>query len=176
MPLAAPTLGGATMDTRAYGRKLSRSTALRGTAAVTLCGFLGSGLGVAHAESYETDEKPKAGACVEGYRMYRRVGLIVAGASIFGGIYMSNAFAASFGVPNLAIPVFGPIVEAASARSSPGVTYLAVLDTLVQAGSLAMFIAGLVPTKRGLAYRELQVSVAPSLAPGHVGLFAMGRF
>lgn len=163
------------MDSRAYGRNLSRTMALRGLAALTLCGYLSSGAGVARAEIYETEAKPKPGACVEGYGTYRRVGLIVAGASIFGGLYVSHVVAAT-AVPYLAIPVFGPVAEAVRGRSTPGIAYLAVLDTLVQAGGLAMLIAGLVPTKRGLAYRDLQVSVAPSVAPGHVGLFAMGRF
>ena len=123
-----------------------------------------------------TTERPSREQCVEEVRMKRRIGLGITGAAIFGGTYMINAVVATLGVPNLYIPIAGPIVEAVSARSGDGPAYVAVLDSLVQAGGLAMMIAGFATKKRALIYRDTEVAFAPYAGSGGAGLFAMGRF
>ncbi len=123
-----------------------------------------------------TTERPTRDQCVEEVRMKRRIGLGITGAAIFGGTYMINVFVASLGVPNLYIPIAGPIVEAVSARSGDGPAYVAVLDSLVQAGGLAMMIAGFATKKRSLIYRDTEIAFAPYAGSGGAGLFAMGRF
>lgn len=131
------------------------------------------------ASTLLVDEKPPTAHCVEAVKPQRNLGLIIAGASVFGGIYTFNVLGGSLGAPYLYIPIVGPLLEADRAHSSTGFTYLAVLDTLAQTGGLVMLIAGIAMTSRGPIYRPLQqgqVSVAPYAGPGGAGLMALGRF
>jgi hypothetical protein len=123
-----------------------------------------------------TTEKPSAGQCVEEVRMQRRIGLGIAGASIFGGTYLITAFIGTFGPQYLYIPVVGPTVQAVHERAGDGLVYIGVLNGLIQACGLAMMIAGFATKTRTLVYRDTQVSFAPYAAPGGGGLFAVGRF
>ncbi len=123
-----------------------------------------------------TTERPRQGQCVEEVRMQRRIGLGIAGASIFGGTYMISVFAGTLGASYMYIPIVGPVIQAVQDRSNSGFTYLAVLDGLAQAGGLAMMIAGFATKTRTLVYRDTQVSLAPYAGPGGAGLFAVGRF
>lgn len=123
-----------------------------------------------------TTERPTADQCVEEVRMQRRIGLGIAGASIFGGTYLITAFVGTFGLPYLYIPFVGPVVQAAQTPSGDGPVYVAVLNGLVQAGGVAMMIAGFATKSRTLVYRDTQISFAPYASPGGAGLFAVGRF
>ena len=123
-----------------------------------------------------TTEKPSASQCVEEVRMQRRIGLGIAGASIFGGTYLITAFIGTFNLNYLFIPIVGPAIEGARAQSGDGPVYVGVLSGLVQASGLAMMIAGFATKSRTLVYRDTQVSLAPYAGPGGAGLFAAGRF
>jgi len=58
-----------------------------------------------------TTERPRQGQCVEEVRMQRRIGLGIAGASIFGGTYMISVFAGTLGASYMYIPIVGPVAS-----------------------------------------------------------------
>lgn len=101
--------------------------------------------------------------------------MAAAGGLVFAGLWTLNASGLAFGEGYLAIPLAGPIVEMEQLRSrdaqyglqhSSSIDALLVLDTLAQAGSLALFVAGL--TTHHTVFGRA-VSVTPALTASSVG-------
>lgn len=115
-----------------------------------------------------------------GYRKVekRRVALIAAGASTFGGLYTITLFGALLsGEPKYAIPVVGPFlgIETRSSNSLSGffdslANIFFIIDGLGQAGGVAMLIAG-IPSKTILVRNDV-VAFKPqfSVGPGSVSM------
>jgi hypothetical protein len=114
-------------------------------------------------------------------RTRRHTGLVVGGAVLFGVPYLISLFVgvacvdSSLGCPAgqwLMAPVIGPIIAGAQGGGG-GWLSLGVLDGVLQAGGLTMFILGLALTNQELVMygesdphnRRTQWAVAP-LAPG----------
>ena len=128
----------------------------------------------------------------------RRWGLGITGLSIFGGLWVLSIAGGALGNDwRAAVPVVGPWISAGRYRERfqcdnppPGSDYfcntesssdrmlvgILVVDGLLQAGALAMGIAGLA-TKREVKITErVRVAFAPSLSPELAGVAAVGRF
>jgi hypothetical protein len=122
-----------------------------------------------------------------GYKLAEkpRTGLAIAGGVTFGGLWLVSCIAGGFvedagqynnsqhGWP-LYIPVIGPLITISTAHSSPAPTTLLVFDSLFQAGSLAMFIAGLASSQKVLKYQfnaGNQLTLRPIASPLENGGF-----
>lgn len=111
-----------------------------------------------------------------------RIGLVIAGAVMFGGIWLTTSMV-GFGSENngAIIPVIGPLLYLRGDRSSFNrdsdrlANVGLVMVTLGQAAGLAMFIGGLV-SKEKKWVREAELSVVPTLLQNGGGLAAVGRF
>ncbi|MSP61761.1 MAG: hypothetical protein EXR72_15785 [Myxococcales bacterium] len=128
------------------------------------------------------------------YEEQPRIGLAIAGFTVFGGLYMLNAMSGYINKEGwFAAPVIGPWAYIATYRSrfdcpsTQGycrtedsndrfVYMLLVLDGLLQAGSLAMGIAGVLTKRRVAVYDRPRVSILPSVNAGGAGLAALGTF
>lgn len=129
------------------------------------------------------------------YDLRPRYGLIAGGASILGVAWLSTALAGLIvSAANdictiesgstctnaawpLFLPVLGPFIELAYVQG-PGtstVRGLLVFDGILQAGGLAMIIAGAVAKKPRPVYAS-SVQVAPLTVGSGAGLMAFGRF
>ncbi|MSP60971.1 MAG: hypothetical protein EXR72_11625 [Myxococcales bacterium] len=128
----------------------------------------------------------------------RRTGLGAAGIATFGGLWLfTSAGGFVSGEGRLAIPVFGPVAYLAKYRekfdcksadpetviycptegsSDRMLGFILVVDTILQAGGLAMAAAGFM-TKRNVTVRDTpRYSIVPSVGPGRGGLVAVGTF
>jgi hypothetical protein len=118
------------------------------------------------------------GEIPEGYQLESRInkGLVIAGASTFGGVYIFNclgaaiAYDASEGDKDaytpLFIPVAGPFVTIHTADATATGTFGLVVDGLAQAAGLSMFIAGLAAQEDVLVWRGSYGSVRADAGPG----------
>lgn len=121
-----------------------------------------------------------------GYKLAekRRTSLAIAGASIFGGLWIASAIAGGFiedsgrwngqhGWP-MYIPVLGPFITIDSARASTAGATPLVFDGIGQAAGVAMFIIGMASSEKVLKYQfEVgKLSVTPVAAPRDGGGFA----
>jgi hypothetical protein len=116
-----------------------------------------------------------------------RTGLVVAGASIFGGVWLLNVLVASIAIDTnqgqaipLFIPILGPFIAMGTFQSlqATDVFFLA-LDGLVQAGGAAMLIAGIAVPKHQLVrdrYASLFMPMPVSFGRGSAGLAFSGTF
>jgi hypothetical protein len=130
---------------------------------------------------YNEGDAPPAG-----YRLDTRMmrGLIIAGATTFGSLYLLSAAVGSAfledsrnndGHAPLFIPVVGPFITIGTANPSPMGTFALVIDGLGQAAGVAMFVAGLtVKTKIWVREGKGEISVAPIVAAGPGGLPGVG--
>jgi hypothetical protein len=107
-----------------------------------------------------------------GYHPVSRIrkGLVIGGAITFGTIYLTNVLTAAIasdtcnavggcsGTGNnlaaLYVPVIGPFIQMGSTHSATGNFFL-VMDGLLQAGGVAMFVAGLAAPKVVLVRNDL---------------------
>lgn len=110
-----------------------------------------------------------------------RTGLISGGAAMFGSAWLTSLVVGTAGNSSrgengwgwLAVPVIGPLIAGGTIRdvSSSGWTVL-IVDTLLQAGGLAMFIHGITHPAQFLSYdapRPTASRTGPrwTLTPGH---------
>lgn len=119
-----------------------------------------------------------------------RVGLIVAGSTIFGSLWLLTAMAGTLASEGssysrsqpelwLVLPVFGPFAYlAAEDRVSTTVGFWLALDGLAQGAGLAMLIAGVVRPGQYLAYDHVAARppswmVSPGFAGGPGASFRM---
>jgi hypothetical protein len=103
--------------------------------------------------------------------------LVVSGGVVFGFFYLLPlGLAIRFEEPELAVPVLGPLIdlrrchECTANSVEQGVVAGLVLDALLQAAGVSLFVVGVVHGKRA------PVLVAPSLSPSAPGLVVGGRF
>jgi hypothetical protein len=119
----------------------------------------------------------------QGYRPVTqiRTGLVVAGAVTFGAVWLLNVLTASIAIDTsqgqaipLFVPVIGPFIAMGTFRSLQAVdVFFLSLDGLVQAGGIAMLVAGIAVPKHQLVrnrYAELLVPKPVSFGNGSVGL------
>ncbi len=116
-----------------------------------------------------------------------RTGLVIAGASVFGGVWLLNVLAASIAIDTsqgqaipLFIPILGPFIAMGTFRSlqATDVFFLA-LDGLVQAGGAAMLIAGIAVPRHQLVrdrYASLFLPMPMSFGRGSAGVGLGGTF
>lgn len=120
-----------------------------------------------------------------------RSGLISGGAAMFGSAWLTSLIVGTTGSSSrtengwgwLAVPVIGPLIAGGTIRdvSTSGWTVL-IVDTLLQAGGLAMFIHGLTHPAQFLTYDaprptasrpRLRWTLAPGHSAGPGGTFAL---
>ncbi len=110
-----------------------------------------------------------------------RTGLVVAGAVTFGSVWLLNALVASIGIDinqgqaiPLFIPVVGPFIAMGTFRSLQATdAFFLVLDGLVQAGGVAMLVAGIAVPKHQLVrnrYASMLTPMPMSFGNGSVGI------
>jgi hypothetical protein len=113
-----------------------------------------------------------------------RLGLVIGGASIFGGVYLITALVAatindtsSRDASLLYIPVFGPFAQISQTKDQ-GLIVAEIFTGLLQAGGVAMFIAGLAAPKTVLVRNDIgSLSVTPvAFGNGGYGVGAVGTF
>ena len=120
----------------------------------------------------------------EGARLVekRRTGMVIAGAAMFGASYALSIslYAESYSFSAwMIVPVIGPFVEAGGDSFTSGDRFILVLDGLVQAAGLTLFIAGLVAKKRYVEVwtgNEPGWMLAPRVGPGGGGLDLRATF
>lgn len=85
-----------------------------------------------------------------------RKGLVIGGAVAFGSLYMlSIAAAASGGARSLLIPVAGPFAALGGIHSSGADVAMLIIDGVLQAGGIAMFVAGVAAPKTVLVRNDI---------------------
>lgn len=107
-----------------------------------------------------------------GYHPVSRIrkGLVIGGAITFGTIYLTNVLTAAVAsdtcnslggcsgsgsnLSALYVPVIGPFIQMGSTHSATGNFFL-VMDGLLQAGGVAMFVAGLAAPRMVLVRNDL---------------------
>ena len=114
----------------------------------------------------------------DGYRpeMRFRTGLIVAGATTFGSMYLITALTGSFvnGDGPMFVPVVGPFIEVGQLHRDPFsgfAAFLLVFDGVAQTAGAAMLIGGLASKKHVLVRQDVAtttVRVTP-LTMGYAG-------
>jgi len=112
--------------------------------------------------TYHTEERP-------------RWGLVVAGAVLFGSVYVPTAvFGGSYGDYGYIIPIVGPFFELTSSTdpADRAANAFLVLNALAQATGVALFIAGFAAKKKVLVTDQL--AIVPAALPGGGGLAAVG--
>jgi hypothetical protein len=131
-----------------------------------------------------------------GYHVETRVrkGLAIAGGVMFGTFYLFSAFGAAIASDNndrnawpFWVPAIGPFIALGTEKNtslshndaSSSLTFLYVLDGLIQTGGLAMFIAGIaLPSQKlvrddvGLLHDKVHIRPSP-IALGH-GQYGFG--
>jgi len=160
-------------------------TFLRHGTTLVVVSLLTSGL--ARAEEPPAELEYREGQPIPaGYRTEERIsrGLVIAGASVFGAVYLANvvmvAYAGLGGIDPgpgpkwLYVPFAGPFVAIAEFEELPAeVGVLLAVDGLAQVGGLATFIAGLA-TKEKVLVRDdsatgTRIEVRPIFGPGAAG-------
>lgn len=110
-----------------------------------------------------------------------RTGLVIGGAVTFGSVWLLNALVASVGIDlnqgqawPLYIPILGPFIAMGTFRSLQAVdAFFLVLDGIVQAGGVAMLIAGIAAPRHQLVrnrYASLLFPMPVSLGNGSAGI------
>ncbi|MBK8254095.1 MAG: hypothetical protein IPK82_15695 [Polyangiaceae bacterium] len=110
----------------------------------------------------------------------RRTKLAIAGASVFGGLWIASAIAGGFmedsgryngnhGWP-MYIPVIGPLITIGTANTSAAGTTPLVFDALGQGAGVVMFIIGMATTDKVLKYQfqttaHTKLELKPMAAP-----------
>ena len=119
----------------------------------------------------------------QGYRPVSqiRTGLVVGGAVTFGSVWLLNALVASVGIDinqgqawPLYIPILGPFIAMGTFQRVQAVdAFFLVLDGIVQAGGLAMLIAGIAAPRHQLVrnrYTSLLFPMPVSFGNGSAGI------
>jgi hypothetical protein len=110
------------------------------------------------------------------YEERPRYGLVIAGASVFGALWITTALVGySVGNDAAVIPVIGPLFYLSGSNNSDARfanTWL-VFDSLVQATGVALFAAGFISKKKVLVPGT---GVSMTLVPSGNGLAAIGTF
>jgi hypothetical protein len=119
-----------------------------------------------------------------GYHEGRKVskGLIIGGASVFGSIYLLTTFSGSVAAELETdkagqwsfLPVFGPIVWAATPGGDGATDYLLGLSAVSQAAGLTMVGFG-IKGKEGWV-RNADIQFRPVVSPDGAGVQATGSF
>jgi len=110
-----------------------------------------------------------------GYRLEGRIhkGLLISGLSIFGGPYLFSVVGASSGEEELTplyIPLAGPFVTIATARSEGAGTFWLAIDGIVQTTGVTLAIIGLAANVEYLQRDDIaQGSWLPEVAVGPTG-------
>jgi hypothetical protein len=117
-----------------------------------------------------------------------RKGPIIAGASVFGSLYLLSAFAASVDADSsrdhdlapLFIPVAGPFITIVNTNNATG-TFFLVIDGLGQSAGLALLIYGLTSPKTVLLRNDFTASkpsvrVTPMMTASTTGVGLTGTF
>ncbi len=116
-----------------------------------------------------------------------RKDLVIAGASLFGSLYLLSALVAAGdadahqGSSNPAgalwIPGIGPFIQIAQTGSEVAGLFLAI-DGLIQVGGLTMFTIGLAAPKTELVRNDigLHLHIAPIVARDRTGMALVGTF
>lgn len=132
-----------------------------------------------------------------GYHPVTRIrkGLVIGGAVTFGVIYLTNVLVAvihsdacksldctSTSLKPLYAPIVGPFIQMGSTSSATGNFFL-VLDGLLQAGGVAMLIAGIAAPKTVLVRNDLaltkKLEIRPTpmtFGPSSAGFGFVGKF
>lgn len=115
---------------------------------------------------------------IVGYEERPRWGLFAGGLSMFLAAYMPTmlvgvSLANECDCGKLAVPVIGPLLMWQSGDTAP-LNSLLVFDTMIQAGGVAMLVAGLAAKKKVPVYQNF--AVAPILSPSFAGASAVGYF
>lgn len=106
----------------------------------------------------------------------RGVGMTIAGASIFGGLYIWPLILAPFVDGTLAIPVVGPIVSLARSGSS-GWASLAIVDSVGQAVGFGLLLGGIAQLNSAAPTTVSQrIQFLPYGNAGGGGMLAVGKF
>ena len=134
-----------------------------------------------------------------GYHPISRIrkGLVIGGAVTFGSVYLINVMTAAIaqdtcnslggcsGLGALYAPIVGPFIQMGATHTSATGNFFLVMDGLVQAGGVAMFIAGLAAPKMVLVRNDLakappKLQISPpvplSFGKGGGGLGFVGAF
>jgi hypothetical protein len=110
-------------------------------------------------------------------REVRRIGLGIAGSCIFGGLWLiTGVVGYTANAPAAFVPIIGPLFYLSGRDRTDdrmGNAFL-ILDAIVQAGGVAMAIAGFATKKK--VQTTVPVVVAPMVTPAGGGLFAAGTF
>ena len=119
-----------------------------------------------------------------GYRPEEKIrkGLVIAGACVFGGVYLVNVIMVATMAPEavergegpewLYVPLVGPFIAIAAIEDmNAGIGALLAIDGLAQVGGLAMFIAGLAAKKKVLVrdYTMGGIELTPTIGVGSAG-------
>ncbi len=126
-------------------------------------------------------ELVEGAAVPDGYVVESRInkGLVIAGATTLGAVYLLTTLGAAIAVDTssnpeayepLFIPVAGPFVTIHTADANATGTFGLVLDGLAQTAGLSMFVAGLVAQEEVLVWRGHGMTVAPTAGPTGAGL------
>jgi hypothetical protein len=133
-----------------------------------------------------TEMDDLGGDIPDGYVLESRInkGLVIAGASVFGGVYLLTCMGAAIAHDEssnpeqfdpLFIPVAGPFVTIHTADANATGTFGLVIDGLAQTAGLSMFIAGLAAQEDVLVWRgSYGQTVRPEAGPG--GASVVGTF
>lgn len=126
-----------------------------------------------------------------------RMGLVIAGASTLGALWLTSVVIGAVGAETqeaidctfnecdqgdewypLFVPVAGPFIAAGTLDASGAGLGLLIFDGVVQAGGLAMLIAGLAAQKTVLRrdLGGLELELAPTAGPQGGSLGVIGRF
>jgi hypothetical protein len=122
-----------------------------------------------------------------GYQRETRIrkGLVIGGAVTFGTVYLITAVGGAIAVDAgadegafLFIPVAGPLVFLPDVDESVAASVLLVVNSIAQAGGLAMLIVGLAAQEDVLVYKGnyAEVEVTPVVSPQLTGANLTARF
>ncbi|MDI3281876.1 hypothetical protein [Polyangium sp. 15x6] len=144
------------------------------------------GYGYPPAAPAETEErKPvmpyKGGLVPPGYVLEERIrkGLVIGGSVVFGTFYLFSAAGAAAAESTrtpwaaLYVPVIGPFIVAGAGNFSGSDNYarpLFIFDGLVQAGGVAMLVAGIVAKQKVLVREDLAAGPEFFVGPRSVGM------
>ena len=151
---------------------------------------------------YDPDDWEEGDPIPPGYREDTRIrkGLVIGGSVTLGSLWVISIIFGAAGAsieqtdedlngdtngitPEdwyvLMVPVAGPFIGIATLEPEGAGTAFLILDGVAQAGGLAMLIAGLAAREtyiRPVPYGEIDVRVAPVVAPGFAGMGLNGTF
>lgn len=126
----------------------------------------------------------KEGAPVpRGYHVDRHDGLVIAGSVTFGLMYGLSVWGAASGkdLKALYIPIAGPIIYGSTYKGFPAglgemVMMVMIVDALVQASGVAMFVVGMRQKTELVRNDVARVHVTPIVTPTQAGLGFGGVF